>query len=271
MDYPRKELLQHVVDRGNLCFNVTRQTKATSWQHALASDTPAPAVFVEIKDGSTVFPLYLHADSDSSTNSDLFSGSRPNISHSFLSRLSQTLGLEQESEFGLPKGISPEDIFHYIYAIFHAPGYRTRYAEFLKRDFPRVPLTANIELFRALGEKGKQLVALHLLKVEDAPQLDVFLTGFPVTGSNEVLRAKYTPENCRVWINDDQYFSDVPAATWNFLVGGYQVCEKWLKDRKGRILTYADLQHWQRVVVALTETQRLMTEIDDLIPQWPLR
>ena len=157
-----------------------------------------------------------------------------------------------------------------IFAVFHAPGYRLRYAEFLKRDFPRVPLTADIALFRALGAKGRELVALHLLKAEDAPQLDDFLTGFPVTGTDEVLRVKHTPENGRVWINADQYFSSVPEAAWNFHIGGYKVCEKWLKDRKGRTLANDDIQHWQRVVVALMETQRLMAEIDALIPEWPL-
>lgn len=104
-------------------------------------------MFVEIKDGSTVFPLYLYEGAIGGANKDLFAGRRPNLSRSFLDALAEKLHLPQEPEFGLPEGVSAEDIFHYIYAVFHAPGYRSRYAEFLKRDFPRVPLTADFTLF----------------------------------------------------------------------------------------------------------------------------
>ncbi|MHB8304194.1 MAG: type ISP restriction/modification enzyme, partial [Acidobacteriaceae bacterium] len=270
MDYPRKELLQHVAGRENLCLNATRQTRASTWQHAIATDVPAPAVFVEIKDGSTVFPLYLYEGAIDGANKDLFAGRRPNFSRRFLDALAEKLHLPQEPEHGLPEGISPEDIFHYIYAIFHAPGYRTRYAEFLKRDFPRVPLTADLALFRALAAKGRELVALHLLKESDAPQLHAFVTQFPKPGTDRVDKVKYEAAPQRVWINDEQYFAGVPAETWNFHIGGYQVCEKWLKDRKKRKLSHDDLQHWQRMVVALTETRRLMQEIDALVPAWPL-
>lgn len=204
-------------------------------------------------------------------NRDLFAGRRPNLSRAFLDLLAEKLHLSQEPEFGLPEGISPEDIFHYIYAVFYAPGYRARYAEFLKQDFPRVPLTSDLMLFRALAANGRELVALHLLNVADAPQIDRFTTQFRKAGTNRVDKVKYGAGKQRVWINDDQYFEGVPAETWNFHIGGYQVCEKWLKDRKGRTLSYDDLQHWQRIVVALGETQRLMREIDVLIPSWPLR
>jgi len=159
----------------------------------------------------------------------------------------------------------------YIYALLHSPGYRSRYIEFLKQDFPRIPLTADLDLFRALAAKGRELVALHLLRTEDAPQLNTKITGFPITGTDEVTRVRYVPEKQRVEINDDQYFSGVPVETWEFTVGGYQVCEKWLKDRKGRVLSNDDIEHWQRVVVALGETRRLMAEIDALIPEWPMQ
>ena len=206
-----------------------------------------------------------------SGHGDLFAGRRPNLSRAFLDTLAETLGQPQGQDTGLPEGVSPENIFHYIYAICFAPGYRARYADFLKRDFPRVPLTSDLKLFRALAEKGRGLVALHLLKDEDAPHINQFITKFSKPGTNVVEKVEYDPGTRHVHINDKQYFEGVPSETWDFNVGGYRVCEKWLKDRKGRALSYDDTQHWQRIVVALTETRRVMEEIDALIPEWPLR
>jgi len=194
---------------------------------------------------------------------------RPNFSPYFLFELAERLSLPQAGPHGLPKGIMPEDIFHYAYAVFHSPTYRTRYAEFLKIDFPRLPLTSHVKLFRALVAKGAELVALHLL---ESPKLEDFLTDWPVKGDNVVEKVQYTDKDKRVWINKTQYFGGVPKAVWEFHVGGYQVCEKWLKDRKGRKLTYEDTQHYQKIVVALNETIRLMREIDEMIRQhgdWP--
>ena len=155
--------------------------------------------------------------------------------------------------------------------MFHSPTYRTRYAEFLKNDFPRLPLTSDLELFRALAGKGAELVTLHLM---ESPRLSDFITDYPIKGDSEVEKAQYADNDQRVWINSTQYFGGVPKAVWDFHVGGYQVCEKWLKDRKTRKLTYDDLQHYQKVVVALQETIRLMAEIDSVIEQhcgWPIK
>lgn len=192
---------------------------------------------------------------------------RPNLSPAFLKLLAEKLKLPQEEPFELPRSITPEDIFNYAYAIFHSPTYRKRYAEFLKIDFPRLPLTSNIKLFRGLAAKGAELVALHLL---ESPKVTEFVTGFPEKGDNVVEKAQYTDKDKRVWINKIQYFSGVPKAVWELHIGGYQVCDKWLKDRKGRKLSYDDIQHYQKVVVALSETIRLMAEIDKIIPSWPI-
>jgi predicted helicase len=272
MDYPRRELKENVAGKENLCLGIGRQGLAVQdsiWSLITCSVSPIDANIFR-RGGVNVSPLYLYEGLASTAQDDLFAGRRPNLSRRFLDALAASLHLPQEPEFGLPEGISPEDIFHYIYAIFHAPGYRARYAEFLKRDFPRVPLTTNLALFRALAAKGRELVSLHLLKVEDAPQLNQFATQFRKTGTNMVDKVKYDADKQRVWVNDDQYFEGVPSETWNFHIGGYQVCEKWLKDRKKRKLSHDDLQHWQRMVVALTETRRLMQEIDALVPAWPL-
>ena len=124
-------------------------------------------------------------------------------------------------------------------------------------------------MFFRLATLGGELVALHLM---ESPKLNDLITEFPVKGTDNVEKVQYNDKDERVWINPAQYFGGVPVAIWNFHIGGYQVCEKWLKDRKGRKLTYEDTRHYQRIVVALTETIRDMKEIDEVIRQhgdWP--
>ena len=175
---------------------------------------------------------------------------------------------------GLGEGVfTPEDIFHYIYAIFHSPAYRSRYAEFLKIDFPRVPLTSDVNLFRSLCESGQELVGLHLL---ESPDVGQFITRYPVAGDNRVEKGypKYAPpkdkQPGRININKTQYFEGVAPAVWEFHIGGYQVLQKWLKDRRGRQLSYDDLTHYQQVAVALQKTIDLMKQIDNAISEWPI-
>jgi Type ISP C-terminal specificity domain len=154
-----------------------------------------------------------------------------------------------------------------MYAVLHAPSYRSRYLGYLTRDFPHVPLTTDKKLFADLAYKGKELIGLHLL---ESPILLDFITDFPVKGSNIVEKLAYTEENNRVWINDTQFFGGVLLPVWNFEIGGYEICEKWLENRAGRELTYQEIQHYQKMIVAITETIRLMSEIDALTPGWPL-
>ncbi len=152
-------------------------------------------------------------------------------------------------------------------AVFHSPTYRKRYAEFLKIDFPRVPLTSDQELFRTLAALGDDLVALHLL---ESPALQELETEFPIRGSMEVEKVRYDEKRQRVYINKQQYFEPVPEEVWEFHVGGYQVCRKWLKDRRKRKLSWDDITHYQKIVKALAETIRLMSGIDAAIPTWPI-
>jgi predicted helicase len=151
----------------------------------------------------------------------------------------------------------------------HSPTYRTRYAEFLKIDFPRVPLTSNNELFHQLANYGEELVSLHLMK---SPKLDKFITKFVENDGNNLVDAGYPKYNQDALIINKKgdKFTGVPEEVWNFYVGGYQVCQKWLKDRKGRTLTSDDIEHYQRIVVALKETIELMVNIDAVIPAWPI-
>ncbi|MFN9226472.1 MAG: type ISP restriction/modification enzyme, partial [Pseudanabaena sp.] len=155
---------------------------------------------------------------------------------------------------------APEDIFNYIYATFHSPTYRQRYAEFLKIDFPRVPLTSNKKLFWELATKGDRLVQLHLMK-----ETGTEISSYPIDGSNLVEQVKYNETQQQIWINDQQYFANIPNHIWNFYIGGYQVCQKWLKDRKGRELSFDDLVHYQNIISILSETIEIMSDIDQII------
>ena len=231
---------------------------------------PESCLFESAYANNIVFPLYLYP-----SNQEIAGGlyqpkeRRPNLNPEFIKDFSGKLGLEfiEDGKGDLQETFGPEDIFNYAYAVFHSPTYRTRYAEFLKIDFPRLPLTSDKELFKALVAKGAELVALHLM---ESPKLNPLITQYPIVGPNQVEVVRYDEANQRVYINKSQYFEGVSPEVWNFHIGGYQVCQKWLKDRKGRTLTFDDLLHYQKITVALKETIRLMAQIDALIPNWPI-
>ena len=164
-------------------------------------------------------------------------------------------------------------IFHYAYAVFHSPTYRKRYAEFLRADFPRLPLTSDYELFRTLAGIGGELVDLHARGKGEGRR-----PNFPIAGENLVAAVRYQPpqgkDPGRVWINRSQYFEGVSESVWKFPVGGYLPAQRWLKDRKKRKLTYDDITAYARIVFALAETRNLMAQIDQAIEThggWPLK
>ena len=167
----------------------------------------------------------------------------------------------------LPNEFTPIDILDYIYAVLHSPNYRETYKEFLKTDFPRVPYP-DPKTFWQLVELGDQIRLLHLM---ESPLLDTPITQYPIAGDNVISRkiTKTSPgyeatsdTQGKVWINDSQYFDSIPLLAWEFYIGGYQPAQKWLKDRQGRELSFDDILHYQKIIVALTETARLMLEID---------
>ena len=196
-----------------------------------------------------------------------------NLDKKFVMAIGSTLDLEfsPDNPGDLQEFFGPDDVFNYIYAVLHSPQFRRRYADFLKSDFPRVPLTGDRSLFAALVVLGRCLTALHLMESEgdDSP-------AFPKVGDNRVGMVRYAPPKDgalgRVFINSDQYFVGVTPETWEFNIGGYRPAEKWLKDRKGRVLSDDDNHHYRKIVAALADTKRLMDEIDGLIEQhggWP--
>ena len=169
----------------------------------------------------------------------------PNLDKEIWSKIKTAVGEE----------ISPEDLFDYIYAILHSPSYRVKYKEFLKIDFPRIPYPENAEEYHRLAAIGEQLRTLHLM--EDVPPTKHAQFNNP--GTNMVDKPEY--KGGSVWINKEQCFEDVPETAWNFYIGGYQPAQKWLKDRKGRTLTFDDIAHYRKIITVLLETDRLMKEI----------
>jgi hypothetical protein len=261
---PRNEVMKHLVSKDNIALITLRRPRTTdTWNYCFVGQNLIDKTCLSSLDNASVFPLYQYSSLMEYENA-LFSMTEnqciPNINSKAIKCFTEKLGFKDLHELDISI-----DIFHYIYSILHCPTYRSRYAEFLKIDFPRIPLTSDKVLFAALVKKGKELVDLHLLK---SPLVENFITTYPVSGDNLVEKVRY--EDGRVYINPAQYFGGVPEAVWNFKIGGYQVCDKWLKDRKGRVLSSEDISHYQRVVVALHETIRLMKEIDKTIPKWPI-
>ena len=171
----------------------------------------------------------------------------PNFNSDELAALTKNLSAEY----------TPEDILDYIYAILHSPSYRQKYKEFLKIDFPRVPIIKSDAEFARLIPLGKRLRELHLMKASD---IDNYETTFPEAGDDTVDKLRY--EDGKVYINDSQYFGNVPELAWNFYIGGYQPAQKWLKDRRTRKLKSDDTTHYQRIIKILIETNNVMHEID---------
>ena len=284
---PRPEVMRHVIAGSNIGLVLPRRVETMGdWRHITISRHLQEHVALSLKTIDSVFPLFLFPDAavdEKAVQGQLLvqppwfgihSARTPNLSPQFIAAVEGKLGLRfvPDGVGDLVSTFGPEDVFHYMYAVFHSPTYRARYAEFLKIDFPRVPFTSDVGLFRALAALGAELVALHLMT---SPKLNALITRYPAPGSNEVEHVRYVEPHGdaagRVYINQTQYFEGVPPEVWTFHVGGYQVCEKWLKGRKGRRLTFDDLLHYQKIVVALRETIRLMAEIDAAIPSWPVQ
>ena len=157
---------------------------------------------------------------------------------------------------------SPEDVFYYIYGVLYSTIYREAYEEFLRRDFPRVPFTADVGLFRQMGEMGKDLADLHLLK---SPVLETPIAKYMGGGgSDRIEKVTYNENEGRVSINTEKYFEGIAPEVWNYHIGGYQVLHKYLKDRKGRMMD--DAPHYCRIVTALSKTIEIQERIDELYP-----
>jgi hypothetical protein len=266
----REEVMHHMLMEGNLALICPKQNKDEFGGFVSASVGVHKTVAAY--DINYYFPLYLAPEQKQQekkiargtrfTHMMLFEDQaqytvkRPNINPDILAALTEAYG----------KTLSPEAVFHYIYAVLYSPPYRERYREFLKSDFPRIPFTANAGLFRKMATIGEELVGLHLLK---SPLIDKPSTRFNTPGDNRVAKNKsagrhYDPETQRLYINATQYFDNISPELWNTRIGGYQVLDKWLKDRADRPLSPADVKHYCRTATALAQTLALQEKLTAL-------
>lgn len=292
MDYPRRELIQNVAFRKNLCLLSSRQQATLGYRHCGVTRYPAESCVISTtsREGNQVFPLYIYPDGHRLFNFAEYpvseKGRFPNLNSEFVVCLETSFDLRFITEHcgDLVKTFGPEDVLFYTYAFFYSPAYRQRYADFLKIDFPRLPITSNLELFRALVQLGGELVALHLVEfaLDDEAGAPAVWPRYPrlaqFSGGNRIIEkfpsAGKAWQDGRVAINASSGFVGVPEDVWNFYIGGYQVCHKWLKDRQGRTLSDADILHYAKIITALHETIRLMAEIDEAIEAhggWPIQ
>jgi predicted helicase len=268
----RKEVMQHMLLNENLGLIACRQQSQQSLGWGLVGVTnciiESCAISNKTKEINSLFPLYLY----STAKTDLVSDSethktarKANFSESFIKDLEARLSLRfiVENKGDFETTISALDIFHYIYAIFHSPTYRMSYADFLKIDFPRLPLTGDKNLFKKLADLGEQLVQIHLMNKDIEND-----SCFNISGDCIVEKVEY--KDHKVYINKTQYFDKVMPEVWEFHIGGYQVCQKWLKDRKDRKLSREDLENYLYILAALEKTQELMAQIDETIPGFPI-
>ena len=249
----RYPVMRHLLGP-NIALATVRQLSQGSFAHVLVTRSVADMCLLSTatKECAYIFPLRLASEDQLPGVED----GRLNLSAPLQAYIKETRA-------------SPEDYLAYVYALLHSAIYRERYAEFLKIDFPRLPLTGNVELFSALARLGGELTALHLL---ESQKLDKQITEFIGAPNSEVEKVSWS--NNTVWIDKAQTvgFKGVREDVWNFHIGGYQVCEKWLKDRKDRKLSKDDITHYQKVIVALSDSIRLMKEIDEVIKKhggWP--
>ncbi|MDR2287509.1 MAG: hypothetical protein LBE04_08585 [Prevotellaceae bacterium] len=200
-----------------------------------------------------VYPLYTYSDTDNSR--------QPNFSLPAIEKFANKLKLKFVPEKTDERDtFAPIDVFDYIYAVLHSPSYCNKYQEFLKIDFPKVPYPTDRNAFWQLVELGGRLRQIHLLESDELHTIHI---NYPISGNNEVTKIKYIEE--KVYINDAQYFYNVPKKAWNFYIGGYQPAQKWLKDRCNRILNYDDSKHYEKIINALYCTNKIVQEIDEII------
>lgn len=272
---PRTEVMRHIAWHPNLTIITPRQAiqgNAPYSQIIAGEDVVDNRYEFSNKGIAQQFPLYLYPDETADQADALAPTERAiNLDPKLFAKICEAAGIDAtdtagpEEDFRAPTGEDrPSEIkvFDYIYGVLHSPDYRETFAEFLKIDFPRIPYPPSPEVFRHVSEKGEQLRRLHLMEpaaIGDTP--------YPFDGEGDNVVAPRHPrfEKGRVYINgkgaEGQYFDGVPDVSWGFYIGGYQPAQKWLKDRKGRTLTWDDIGHYQKIVKILAETDRIMREI----------
>lgn len=260
----RESVMQHLINRPNMAIAICRQGVGDAWANVFVTDRVGDDNFVSNRSRERGYfaPLYLHAEEGTLDRSI-----RLNLDTKLYADICKAAGIDPADQAGPEddfRAVTGEErpsevkLFDYIYGVLHSLDYRETFAEFLKIDFPRVPYPPSPEIFRHVSEKGEQLRRLHLMEapaIGDAPYAysgdadDTVAPGYP----------KF--EAGKVHINKDQYFDGVPNIAWTFHIGGYQPAQKWLKDRRGRTLSFDDITHYQKIVKILVETDRIIQAI----------
>jgi type I restriction-modification system DNA methylase subunit len=261
IDRARDRLMRHLFSN-NLAL-VTPKQAVKGFHHVFISKLICDKNLIDSAGqygAGNVFPLYLYPENTDMRSIILDPPRTHNFNIKIINIIEEKLGLKfvaekEESR----KTFSPIDILDFIYAVLHSPKYREKFQEFLKVDFPRIPYPKDQNIFWQLVTIGSEIRKIHLL---ESPVVEKFNTIYPVMGSNEVDKVRF--EMGKVWINAEQYFDGVLKVAWEFYIGGYQPAQKWLKDRKGKVLSYDEIMHYQKIIVALTETDRIMKEIDKI-------
>lgn len=261
IDRARDKVMRHILQK-NIVLNIPKQA-IKGFNHIFVGNSPCDKNFIDSAGqfgAGNAFPLYIYPKTSEQQTIELINERTPNLNTKIVKLIADKLSLSFTNEKETTENsFAPIDILDYIYAVLHSLVYREKYKEFLKIDFPRVPYPKNKDTFWQLIKLGGEIRQIHLL---ESPTVEKFITQYPIDGDNVVIKPNY--QNGKVYINDTQYFDNVPDIAWNFYIGGYQPAQKWLKDRKDRKLEFDDILHYQKIVVALNETDRLMKEIDNI-------
>ncbi|WP_336127321.1 type ISP restriction/modification enzyme [Mesoflavibacter sp. CH_XMU1422-2] len=258
----RHSISKQFIAKNNIGLLLPRQLAKEDFNHIYISSKIADACLISnrTKEQNQVFPLYVYPETNGQQTIEQSNERKPNLKAEIVNQIAEQLGLTFTNEkVPTENTFAPIDILDYIYAVLHSPTYREKYKEFLKIDFPRVPYPKDQDTFRQLVKLGGEIRQIHLL---ESPTVEQYITQYPMDGDNIVGKPKY--KDGKVFINETQYFDNVPQVAWEFYIGGYQPAQKWLKDRKERKLEFDDILHYQKIIVALSETDRLMKEIDKI-------
>jgi len=234
----RKEIMQNML-KENLGLITVRQVAEGTFNHAFVTDGIIESrITLSNKGIAFIFPLYVY---------DSNNRKQPNFNKQFIDFIKEIYDGQE---------IMPNQLFYYIYAILYSQRYRTNFSEFLSIDFPRIPFVKDYKTFNKLSKLGNELIEIHLGRRDFSKNM----TRFDISGSNIVNKVEY--KNNKVYINDTQFFENVPKNIWDFWIGGYQILDKWLKSRKGDKLSYQEIELFVKIVSTLNETIKLMEEID---------
>ncbi len=247
---PRQEVMRHLSKHGNIALILGRQGQVVGdmpWNLVfLSQDIVDHNIFY--RGGGTTFPLYLLPEND-----EIDQSKRVNLDHRILNQLSN---LATHHEHGVPDEWA---VFDYMYGVLHCRSYHFAYAEFLKYDYPRIPWPATADEFWDVSRKGQRLRRLHLMEsdeIKNAPACK-----YIGEGDGIVKKVQRPKGEGHVWINNEQFFENVPSAAWEFQIGGFYPAQNWLKGRKGRKLEFSDIQHYQNIIKTLVATDQIMETI----------